>query len=130
MIEQGKVIRILPGNQLEVELIRDLGCASCKICLTGAPNCNTNIILENTGKYKPGDTLTIELDSRYFYQAFLLIFILPIVVLCSALYFLEAWHLPKNLVIGASLALFLASYFFAYQYDRSLRRKSLYKILK
>ena len=99
MIESGKVIKVLPDKKIEVEIIRTEGCQSCKGCIVGAGGevvC-PRVIVENTKNNKEGDKVLLQIDSKNFYLAFSLIFVIPLLVFIGSAVILMSFAISQGI---------------------------------
>lgn len=130
MIEQGKIIRILPNNQVEVALTGS-SCQKCQGCITAAGSCEqTKIILQNINDHKLGDEVEIEVPAKIFYTAFFLVFILPLIVLVVSILILQKIKVDQGINLIISFILFLVSYYFANRYDKKIKNAQIYRIIR
>lgn len=120
MIEQGKVARILENNLIEVEINKSEACSSCGACILGSdPNAmKRTIVVSNIKSSKVGEMVNIEIDSKNFYQAFFLIFVLPLVSFIGSAWVLIRLGLSEGIAFAASLMIFLLSFLIARRYDK------------
>lgn len=130
MIEKGKITKILPDDQVEIAMLGN-SCLKCQGCITAAGACSQiKIIVKNINDHKVGDDVEIETPSKIFYEAFFLVFILPIIVLVSAIVILQILNLDQELNLLISFGLFLATFYFANRYDKKLKSTQIYRIIR
>jgi len=131
MIKKGKIINKLPEEKVELELLDADGCGSCKGCVLamGSENKRQTIIVNDPQYHKLGDEVELEIESKNFYKAFSLIFVIPLAVFVgSAVIFMNiGWSEGQTFII--SFALLLGSFIFAKRSDKQTKEECLYKII-
>ena len=122
MIEQAKVIKVLENNTIEVEISKSDSCSSCGACILGSdPDAmKRTIVLKNIKNNKPGDLVNIEIDSKNFYQAFFLIFVLPLMMFIFSAWLLIEFGFGEGVSFTVSVIVFLCSFLIAKHYDKKI----------
>lgn len=128
MIIQGKVLKVNGDNTIEVTTERTGTCGNCHACFDGG-SCAESITVSTLDRHKTGDKVSLELNNKYFFTAFLLVFVLPLTVFISSLIFLTSAGFSQWVVLIAGAALFFLTYKITAFYDRRLMKKGLYKLI-
>ncbi|MFC1767931.1 SoxR reducing system RseC family protein [Candidatus Margulisiibacteriota bacterium] len=116
MREKGKVVKVLDGDKVEIEMKSTAGCSKCGLCKIGL----NNKVYLTVGSNEPvsvGDNVEIEIPEKQVIFITFLIFILPLI-----LFFLG--YLIYNYVLAIVLPVIY--FFWLWFYDGDARRKGKY----
>ncbi|MDR2649685.1 MAG: SoxR reducing system RseC family protein [Clostridiales bacterium] len=130
MMEQGRVIEILPDNYAKICMERAETCANCGAC--ALPGENMTVIAHNPEGARIADMVNLTLESRYFLSAAFILYGLPLLALLTGAgvgyYAAEALALSEiSPIIGlmTGIALTGLTYFLIKVFDNRIK-KSLY----
>ena len=125
MLLKGKIVKTTPGYA-EIALDQQgEGCKSCNMC--NKDNCQT-ILAANPKNYKTGQEVTIELASQLYYNALLLLIVIPVSVLIGSLLVFSKFF-PETIALLLAAVFWLGSYSLSRRYNNQLQEKEIYRII-
>ena len=124
MLIQAKVLRQAKDG-IEIEICSQKYCGACKICKPKSEK----LFIKTRRKYKKGQLIKVEFNSKYFWHALGLLICLPLLTLIIVLGGLLKIGLSEILATGITLTVCLAEYVGIYFYDRTIKMANLYKII-
>lgn len=129
------VVEAVEGKCVRVRILQSSACASCHVSAhCGASEQKEKIIeipdVTASGQYRTGDVVLVSVSQAVGAQAVLFGFVLPFLVLVTALF--VSWMVTANETISAiiSLCALIPYYFCVFLWRKMLRKKLTFRIEK
>ena len=133
IIQHQGIIQNIKMNQLEVMIISESACSSCKskkVCSISEVKEKLIYIESNDNSYHIGDKVTVFLEEKMGAYAVVFAYALPFFVMVSAL-FIGYYNHASEPIMGLSVLISLSLYFIiVYLFRNQLGKKITFKVEK